>query len=128
MIGNILKPKTDEEIQEALEEMSPEQLLKVGAKWEDREIIRLGIEKADTNVFAMGYSPRHINASNPINLNTFYEVLDVNERYVTTRRIYDGDEDDFTLGFFGDRFTPIYKDNIDLYGTKQTIDKIMNAI
>lgn len=121
MLDDVLKPKTDEEIEELMKSLTPEELLSLGFKMNDKNIILYGIEKANTKVWAYDYSEDFLKA---VNTRQYWEFLDVNEEYITVKRIADGEEQDWSFKFFANQFTPIYADNRVLKETKDTINKI----
>ena len=126
-MAGLFRAKTDEEIAETLKGMSVEELLTYGVKLEDKNIILYAIERADTKVWAYDYSERRIDELNPVNTKQYWELTNIDERYISLRRIFDGKEEDWTLKFFANRFTPIYPDSEILRETKETINKIYKS-
>ena len=121
---NLFKAKTDKEIEEVIKAMSVDELLTHGAKTADKNIILYAIEKANTNVWAYDYNESSVDFMNAVNTKHYWELLDIDEeQYVILRRIVDGTEEDVTLKFFANRYSPIYKDDRILKETKDTIKK-----
>ena len=129
MIDDILKPKSDQEIEDLLADMDALELMRFGSKHNQIPIIQLGIERADTKVFARDFNASSANFFDSLNLKTYWELIDIDiDNYVKMRRIVDGEEDDFSMGFFAKRFIPIYEDDDILNFTRRSLDKILNKL
>lgn len=128
-ISNVLKPKTEDDIYKELEELSPEEILLLGYNSQNKNIIRIGIEKANTNIYGFDYDLKRIDHLNPINLWKYYEV-DFDGYTAYTTRIADGEEEAFSLLFFASRFVPIYKQkDLDIIKkTAKIANKILNKL
>jgi len=129
-ISDILKPKTDEEIENILEKLSREEIMQLGYKNSNRDICKYGIEKCGTKVFALDYNESSIEFFDVVNLQRFFEITSFsdNDHLVNVKRISDYKEDDYAILFFASNFTPIYPDNKILNKTKQNLDNIFNAL
>jgi len=128
-MADVFKPKSDEEIENIIDNMNTEQLFAYGLSLKNKELIKLGIERSDSNVYAYDYDLPHLNKSNPLNLHHFWEVIGIDEnRYVLIRRITTGEEDSYSISFFAQRFTPIHKGDTKLQETKDDLDKIMKTL
>ena len=129
-ISDILKPKTDEEIENILEKLSGEEIMQLGYKNSSIYICKYGIEKCGTKVFALDYNESSYDFLNAVNLQKFFEITSFtdDDHHVCIKRLSDYTEHDYAILFFASRFTPIYPDNKILNQTKQNLDNIFNAL
>lgn len=114
MISDILKGKSDEEIEKLLLDLPGEQIIEAGAKMGNYSIVKYGIEKTGTKIWALDYNPSSSSFfDNMINLKSLYELVgfDEDERFIKLINIMKDDQDDHSFIFFGERFSPIYKEN-----------------
>ena len=124
-MSDLFKAKSDEEIEEILKSSSTEELLSIGHKTNDKMILLYAIENANTKVWAYDYNESSIDFMNAVNTKQYWEFIEIDEkRYVIIKRIADGTQEEYTLKFFADRFTPIYPDNRILKETRNTLNKI----
>jgi len=124
-VSDLFKAKSDEEIEEILKSSSTEELLSIGHKTNDKMILLYAIENANTKVWAYDYNESSIDFMNAVNTKQYWEFIEIDEkRYVIIKRIADGTQEEYTLKFFADRFTPIYPDNRILKETRNTLNKI----
>lgn len=125
-IGDLFKGKTDAEIEDLMNDLSGKELIKIGCSIKDKNIIKFGIEKANTRIWALDYIEGTIDFfDNMVNLKSIWELIRFDEeRYVELRNILTGKEDTYSLSFFGDRFEPIYKDNKHITIMTKTLNEI----
>jgi len=131
-IENILQPKTDAEIEHLLKILPAEQIIEMGANMKDVNLIKFGIEKTCTKIWAKDYNSSSASFfDNMINLKTIYEISQISTEekrgLIIVKNLMRGNEDEYYLNFFVSIFSPIYKDNEHIKIMSGVIDKIHAA-
>ena len=134
-VNDLFKSKTDKEIEMILKTLSGEQLIKIGIDINDNEMIKAGIEKTGTKVWAFQYNASSADFfDNMINLKYLYELIEIQKEkrenhvnefryYVILKNIMVENEYIYSIKYFVGEYKPIYKDNKHINIMSNVIDK-----